>query len=96
MKFKKIECGTAIKDILNMYDHDFDYVSYRLALNSADFKKLELTGCENTEFAGAFKTVNKQIIPLGHDTYDEMEEVLAIEEWQLPEENIKYGLTIIV
>lgn len=89
--------GTTIKDILNAFNYDFDYVSYRIPLNLADFQeKSELLGCENTEFAGCFKTENKKIIPLDYDSYSENEEVVAIEEWSMPEENIKHGLTIVV
>lgn len=89
--------GTTIKDVLDTFDYDFDYVSYRIPLNLADFQeKSELLGCENTEFAGCFKTENKKIIPLDCDSYSENEEVVAIEEWSMSEENIKHGLTIVV
>lgn len=74
-----------LKDLIDK--KDYDYVSYRLTLP-------EKIGGEDT-FAGCFKSENGVIITLDGDIYDKTEEVLAYEEWENEEENIKNGLTVI-
>lgn len=74
---------------------NYDYVSYR----GYDEKRNipPVTG-NNTdgEFCGCFKVVNGKIIPLDGDSYDARETVIASEEWSMPDEGIKKGLTVIV
>ncbi len=69
-------------------DKDYDYISYRLMI----------PGYYDDEsiFVGCFSSKNGEIIPLDHDTYSECEEVLSSEEWSMPEEGIKNGLTVVV
>ena len=69
-------------------DKNYDYISYRLMIPGFDD--------ENGEFAGCFSSKNGEIIPLDHDIYHECEEVIASEEWSMPEEGIKNGLTVVV
>ena len=64
-------------------DKDYDYVSYRLNFKGED------------EFAGCFKSEKGEIIPLDGDTYDKYEEVIASEEWSIPEEEIIHGLSVV-
>lgn len=78
-KYKKYnKTYPTIGDLIK--DKDYDYVSYRL-----NFK------CED-EFAGCFKVEKGEIIPLDGDIYGEYEEVIASEEWNMPEEGIIHGL----
>ena len=69
-------------------DKDYDYVSYRLLI----------PGYYDDEsiFVGCFSAKNGEIFSLDHDTYSEHEEVIASEEWNMPEEGVKNGLTVIV
>lgn len=69
-------------------DKDYDYVSYRMLIPGFDD--------ENGEFAGYFSSKNGEIIPLDYDSYYKSEEVIASEEWNMPEEGVKNGLTVIV
>lgn len=62
---------------------NYDYVSYRL-----NFKG-------EYEFSGCFKVEKGEIIPLDGDTYDKYEEVIASEEWNMPEEGIIHGLSVV-
>lgn len=62
---------------------NYDYVSYRL----------EHRG--EYEFAGCFKVEDGEIIPLDYDTYYPEEEVVASEEWIMPEEGIFNGLSVV-
>ena len=74
---------------------DYDYVSYRGY--DAQRNMPPATG-NNTdgEFCGCFKVVNGKITPLDGDSYDARETVIASEEWSMPDEGIKKGLTVIV
>ena len=67
---------------------DYDYVSYRMMI----------PGCYDDEsiFVGCFQAQNGEIISLDHDIYYKSEEVIASEEWNMPEEGIKNGLTVVV
>ena len=69
-------------------DKDYDYVSYRMLIPGLDD--------EDGIFAGCFSSKNGSIIPLDGDIYYESEEVIASEEWGMPEEGIKNGLTVVV
>lgn len=84
-----------IKDVLESMQppRAFDYVSYRLYLDTPD----TFTEKSDHIFAGCFAT-NKanEIIPLDGDTYSENEKVLAYEEWTDPNSNISNGLTLVV
>ncbi len=71
-----------IKDLIR--NKDYDYVSYRLTLPDG-----------SDTFAGCFRSKNGEIHSLDGDSYNELEEVLYHEEWDMPEENIKNGLTVI-
>lgn len=64
-------------------DKDYDYVSYRL-----NFKG-------EYEFAGCFKVEKGEIITLDGDTYGKYEEVIESEEWNIPEEGIIHGLSVV-
>lgn len=77
-----------IRDIINTAGHDFDYVSYRIPIDSG-------IPDDDGTFAGCFRTQNGNIIPLDGDIYSETEAVLASEEWSMPEAGITHGLTII-
>ena len=67
-------------------DKDYDYVSYRISFPHE----------EKGIFAGCFKTNNGKIISLDGDVYDLNEKVIASEEWENSEADVKNGLTIIV
>lgn len=74
---------------------DFDYVSYR----GYDEKRNVPPATGNNidgEFCGCFKVANGKIIPLDGDFYGDDETVIASEEWTMPDEGIKKGLTVIV
>lgn len=43
----------------------------------------------------SFKVEKGEIIPLDGDTYDKYEEVIASEEWNMPEEGIIHGLSVV-
>lgn len=62
---------------------NYDYVSYRL-VHESDY-----------EFAGCFKVEEGEIIPLDGDEYYPGEEVVASEEWSMPEEEIYHGLSVV-
>ncbi len=67
---------------------DYDYISYRMMISGFDD--------ENGIFVGCFSSKDGSIVSLDGDLYDESEEVVASEEWDMPEEGIKNGLTVIV
>lgn len=74
---------------------NFDYVSYR---GYDEKRNVPPATGNNTdgEFCGCFKVTNGKIIPLDGDSYDDSEPVIATEEWTMPDEGIKKGLTVIV
>ena len=74
---------------------DYDYVSYR---GYDEQRNMPPATGNNTdgEFCGCFKVVNGKITPLDGDSYDARETVIASEEWSMPDEGIKKGLTVIV
>lgn len=81
-KYKKYnKTYPTIGDLIK--DKDYDYVSYRLNFKGED------------EFAGCFKVEKGEIIPLDRDIYGEYEEVIASEEWSMPEEGIIHGLSVV-
>lgn len=65
-------------------DKNYDYVSYLVNWKYTDI------------FVGCFKAEDGRIIPLDGDTYGPEEEVLASEEWSLPEKCVYHGLTVVV
>lgn len=72
-----------IKDLIK--EKDYDYVSYRITFPDGE-----------DIFAGCFRSNSGKIIPLDGDIYSDDEEVFRYEEWELPEEGIKAGLTVTV
>ena len=74
---------------------NYDYVDYRIRLNKNNYPKLSPKyWFKEGVFAGAFKVVNGEIVPLDYDTYSSKEPVLESEEWL--QDNVTNGLTIIV
>lgn len=74
---------------------NYDYVDYRIRLNKKTYPKLSPKyWFKEGVFAGAFKVVNGEIVPLDYDTYSLKEPVLESEEWL--QDNVTNGLTIIV
>lgn len=87
--------GKTIKDYMTQ---DYDYVSYRLTLNTwrDEYRDNEDLRYEHSTFAGSFAIKDGKLIPLDGDTYDINETVIWSEEWAQPEDNIQKGLTVIV
>ena len=75
---------------------DYDYVSYRGYDEQRNMPPATGNNNIDGEFCGCFKVVNGKITPLDGDSYDARETVIASEEWSMPDEGIKKGLTVIV
>ena len=73
---------------------NFDYVSYRGYDEKRNFPPATGNNTDG-EFCGCFKVSNGEIIPLDGDFYGDDETVIASEEWTMPDEGIKKGLTVI-
>lgn len=75
---------------------NFDYVSYRGYDEKRNSPPALPDGTVEGEFCGCFKVVNGEIVPLDGDSYYDSEDVIASEEWTMPDEGIEKGLTVVV
>lgn len=75
---------------------NFDYVSYRGYDEKRNSPPALPDGTVEGEFCGCFKVVNSEIVPLDGDSYYDSEDVIASEEWTMPDEGIEKGLTVVV
>lgn len=73
---------------------NFDYVSYRGYDEKRDSPPATGNNIDG-EFCGCFKVADGKIIPLDGDSYYDSEDVIASEEWTMPDEGIEKGLTVI-
>ena len=74
---------------------DYDYVSFRGYDERRNIPPATGNNIDG-EFFGCFKVTNGKIIPLDGDSYSSEETVIVSEEWTMPDEGIKKGLTVIV
>ena len=74
---------------------NFDYVSYRGYDEKRDSPPATGNNIDG-EFCGCFKVADGKIIPLDGDSYYDSEDVIASEEWTMPDEGIEKGLTVVV
>lgn len=74
----------------------YDYVSYRGYDAKRNKPPVQYDGTIDGEFCGCFRVENGEIKSLDNDTYYDDETVIASEEWSLPEEGIKRGISVIV
>ena len=70
---------------------NFDYVSYRGYDEKRNSPPALPDGTVEGEFCGCFKVVNSEIVPLDGDSYYDSEDVIASEEWTMPDEGIEKG-----
>ena len=74
---------------------DYDYVSYRGYDEKRNYPPATGNNTDG-EFCGCFKVADGKIIPLDGDSYYDSEDVIASEEWTMPDEGIEKGLTVVV
>lgn len=67
---------------------DYDYISWRVTLPEKDGGGDIFFGCAASK--------SGELIPLDGDIYSKSEVVLSFEEWDMPEEGIKNGLTVVI
>lgn len=91
---KYIKPYPTLKELLK--GKNYDYVSYRGYDAKRNIPPVQHDGTIIGEFCGCFCVENGEIKSLDNDTYDSDETVIASEEWSLPEEGIKRGITVIV